>query len=119
MTCGIKDNVPTQYCIQTHGIYRECDVCQKDKADKRHMPEFLTDVHEESNPTWWQSVTMLEDVHTQEVKLTIRLGNHRVEPHFYSVIRSRNNNCKLQSINFLCFVITEYQTNGISNTILH
>ena len=72
MTCGIKG--PSDYCIQTHGIYRECDRCDAAVDEKAHGPDYLTDVHTESNPTWWQSTTMLENVHTQELKLTVSLG---------------------------------------------
>ena len=72
MTCGLRSR--TEYCIQTHGIYRECDYCDGGEADKRHPPEYLTDIHTDYNKTWWQSVTMLEDVHTQEVNLTVNLG---------------------------------------------
>jgi len=72
MTCGIKN--PSDYCIQTHGIYRECDRCDATSEEKAHKPEYLTDIHTESNPTWWQSTTMLENVHTQELKLTANLG---------------------------------------------
>lgn len=72
MTCGMRSR--TEYCIQTHGIYRECDFCEDSVAGHRHPPEYLTDIHEDFNQTWWQSVTMLEDVHTQSVNLTVNLG---------------------------------------------
>ena len=72
MTCGLRSR--TDFCVQTNGVYRECDFCQEDMADKRHPPSFLTDIHEDFNQTWWQSVTMLEDVHTRDVNLTINLG---------------------------------------------
>ena len=55
-------------------FYRECDTCDQEKPEKRHPPEFLTDIHTDFNQTWWQSVTMLEDVHTQEINLTVNLG---------------------------------------------
>ena len=73
MTCGMKG--PSDYCIQTHGIYRECDICDASVDDKAHTSLHLTDIHTESNPTWWQSTTMLENVHTQELMLTVGLGN--------------------------------------------
>ena len=73
MTCGMKG--PSDYCIQTHGIYRECDICDASVDDKAHTSSHLTDIHTESNPTWWQSTTMLENVHTQELMLTVGLGN--------------------------------------------
>ena len=75
MTCGMKG--PSDYCIQTHGIYRECDICDASVDDKAHTSLHLTDIHTESNPTWWQSTTMLENVHTQELMLTVSLGNIR------------------------------------------
>ena len=31
-TCGLKAR--TEYCIQTHGIYRECDYCVSDERNK-------------------------------------------------------------------------------------
>jgi hypothetical protein len=72
MTCGLRGI--NEYCIQTHGIYRECDLCDDTKTEKRHPPEYLTDIHTDYNQTWWQSVTMLEDVHTQDINLTVNLG---------------------------------------------
>lgn len=72
MTCGVRSL--NEYCIQTHGIYRECDVCDETKQDKRHPPDFLTDIHTDFNETWWQSVTMLEDVHVMDTNLTVNLG---------------------------------------------
>jgi hypothetical protein len=42
--------------------------------EKKHPPEYLTDIHTHHNQTWWQSVTMLEDVHTQDINLTVNLG---------------------------------------------
>lgn len=72
MTCGMRSQ--NEYCIQTHGIYRECDVCDDTQSEKRHPPDYLTDIHTDYNQTWWQSVTMLEDVHTQDINLTVSLG---------------------------------------------
>lgn len=71
-TCGLRS--PNEYCVQTHGIFRECDTCDDSIQDKRHPPSYLTDVHTDFNQTWWQSVTMLEDVHTQNINLTVNLG---------------------------------------------
>merc|ERR1719362_2784822 len=65
---------PSDYCIQTHGIYRECDICDASVDDKSHASSHLTDIRTESNPTWWQSTTMLENVHTQELMLSVGLG---------------------------------------------
>ena len=72
ITCGLRS--VTEFCVQTNGIYRECDYCQDGVPDKEHPPRFLTDTHEDYNQTWWQSVTMQEDVHTYKVNLTVNLG---------------------------------------------
>lgn len=74
MTCGLRGL--TEYCMQTNGIYRECDYCVDSEPTQRHPPEYLTDIHEDFNQTWWQSVTMLEDVHTMDVNLTVNLGTY-------------------------------------------
>ena len=71
-TCGLRSR--TDYCIQTHGVYRECDFCDDNVEDKRHPPEYLTDLHEDFNASWWQSVTMVENVHYRDVNLTVNLG---------------------------------------------
>lgn len=75
MTCGLKSDTK-EYCLQTHGIYRECDICDDADEKKRHPPEYLTDIQEEQGDvsTWWQSVTMRHDVHLQPVHLTVNLG---------------------------------------------
>ncbi len=49
-TCGLRSI--TEFCIQTHGIYRECDYCDGTERNRSHGPEYLTDIHEESNSTW-------------------------------------------------------------------
>lgn len=71
-TCGLKGR--TDYCIQTHGISKECDFCDGNDPDRMHPATYLTDVHSETSKTWWQSVTMLEGVHLQDVNLTVNLG---------------------------------------------
>ena len=71
-TCGLRSR--TDYCIQTHGVYRECDFCDNNVEGKRHPPEYLTDLHEDFNASWWQSVTMVENVHYRDVNLTVNLG---------------------------------------------
>ena len=76
-TCGLRQ--VSEHCIQTHGIYRECHNCTaEDTADSmKHPPEYLTDVENSTDvedQTHWQSVTMLEDVHTQDINLTVSLG---------------------------------------------
>ena len=78
-TCGLK--VVSEYCIQTHGIYRECHNCTDDGRDgsEIHPPRYLTDIEDTDvmeDQTHWQSVTMLEDVHTQDINLTVNLGKY-------------------------------------------
>ena len=70
-TCGLRNKI--EYCIQTLGIYRECDVCDGTDLAKSHPPEYLTDTQ---NNTWWQSITMLEGIHMDGVNLTVNLGKH-------------------------------------------
>ena len=41
---------------------------------RSHPAEYLTDIHEDFNGTWWQSVTLLEDIHETTVNLTVNLG---------------------------------------------
>ena len=77
-TCGLRSD--SEYCIQTHGIYRECHICSAEDRpgeSMKHPPEYLTDVENSTDvedQTHWQSVTMLEDVHTQDINLTVSLG---------------------------------------------
>ena len=70
MTCGLRS--PIKYCIQTIAIYRECEMC--DDGENKHPASYLTDTQEKYDETWWQSVTMLEDVHGQDIHLTVNLG---------------------------------------------
>ena len=75
-TCGLRG--VTEYCIQTQGIYRECETCTDVEVDaeKAHPPKYLTDQHTEHSQTWWQSVTMLDSVHRHDVNLTVNLGTY-------------------------------------------
>lgn len=43
-----------------------------------HSSSFLTDLHDPSNPTWWQSETMFEGIHQSKVNLTLNLGKQWV-----------------------------------------
>ena len=68
-TCGLRN--AAEYCIQTLGIYRECNVCDGTDPANSHPPKYLTDTQ---NNTYWQSVTMQEGVHMTGVNLTVNLG---------------------------------------------
>ena len=76
MTCGI--NQQSQFCLQTGGFYRECQICDAYDATKAHNTSYLTDIHTDQNQTSWQSVTMNENVHMTLVNLTVNLSkcNH-------------------------------------------
>jgi laminin gamma 1 len=74
MTCGMIPGRPTRYCMQTGGFYRECDECNAYNQEKAHNASYLTDIHSDNNQTWWQSVTLMDDVHTTEVNLTVHLN---------------------------------------------
>ena len=80
-TCGLRSPGITEYCIQTQGIYRECDNCTSVEVDeeKAHPPSYLTDQHSEHSQTWWQSVTMNDGVHRDDVNLTVNLGTYNVQ----------------------------------------
>lgn len=40
-----------------------------------HLPRFLTDIHNPSHQTWWQSQTMYEGIQfPNQVNLTLHLG---------------------------------------------
>jgi len=71
MTCGTAR--PTTYCTQTGSYRRECEECDAYIPEKAHNAEYLTDIHSDNNQTWWQSVTMADNVHMNEVNLTINL----------------------------------------------
>eukprot|EP00092_Neocalanus_flemingeri_P012243 GFUD01013199.1.p1 GENE.GFUD01013199.1~~GFUD01013199.1.p1 ORF type:complete len:1692 (+),score=371.26 GFUD01013199.1:452-5527(+) len=75
MTCGIRQSA--QYCLQTGGYYRECQICDaydsKQGEARSHNASYLTDIHTDQNQTSWQSVTMDENVHMNLVNLTINM----------------------------------------------
>ena len=85
MTCGL--NSTTKYCVATTGIYRDCDVCDDSDENKRHPAKYLTDT-ENNKTTWWQSVTMKEDVHVQPVNLTVNLGKSYVVTYVFLKFQS-------------------------------
>ncbi|GJQ78719.1 putative laminin subunit [Trypoxylus dichotomus] len=68
-TCG--DNGPIEYCVQSgYSSNKSCDVCYPNQ----HHAAYLTDFHSGENQTWWQSDTMLEGIHWNQVNLTLHLG---------------------------------------------
>jgi len=71
MTCGIQQ--AAQYCLQTGGYYRECQVCDAYDPGRHHNASYLTDINTEQNQTSWQSVTMNENVHMTLVNLTVNM----------------------------------------------
>jgi len=71
MTCGVRS--AAQFCQQTGGFYRECQICDATNPQQSHGPEALTDVNTDTLQTSWQSVTMNENVHLNLVNLTVNL----------------------------------------------
>lgn len=71
-TCG--ESGPQEYCIQTG--YSNRKSCENTCNQGDHSPIYLTDLHEPTRQTWWQSETMLEGIqHPSQVNLTLNLGN--------------------------------------------
>uniref|UniRef100_A0A914HPD5 Uncharacterized protein n=1 Tax=Globodera rostochiensis TaxID=31243 RepID=A0A914HPD5_GLORO len=72
-TCGVRR--PSRFRHQTRagGADLHCDARI---ADQSHPPALLTDFNDETNATWWQSITMEEGgvQYPTTVNLTLRLG---------------------------------------------
>uniref|UniRef100_A0A8C4NGE4 Laminin N-terminal domain-containing protein n=1 Tax=Eptatretus burgeri TaxID=7764 RepID=A0A8C4NGE4_EPTBU len=79
-TCGERG--PERYCTQAqrrqHGgaaWKTACSVCEQGHPSTSHGPELLTDSHNDLQPTWWQSPSLLTGRSPPNpVNLTLTLG---------------------------------------------
>ncbi|XP_062929717.1 laminin subunit gamma-1-like [Mobula hypostoma] len=73
--CGFP--APEEYCLQTGvtGVTKSCHVCDAPDPQQSHNATYLNDFHNELEPTWWQSPSMLRGVQfPNSVNLTLHLG---------------------------------------------
>ncbi|XP_051893430.1 LOW QUALITY PROTEIN: laminin subunit gamma-3-like [Pristis pectinata] len=73
--CGFPG--PEEYCLQTGvtGVTKSCQVCDAQDPQRSHNASYLNDFHNEQEPTWWQSPSMLHGVQfPNSVNLTLHLG---------------------------------------------
>lgn len=71
-TCGIP---PSEFCVQT-GVTsptKECEICDASIQAFAHPALYITDIKDDTNRTWWQSETLLDNP-KQRVTLTLDLG---------------------------------------------
>lgn len=73
--CG---DPPEDYCMQT-GSTRLCHRCDAADLALSHGAGLLTDVHTDTELTWWQSQSMFYGVqHPNSVNITLHLGKEEL-----------------------------------------
>lgn len=84
-TCG--ENGPQEFCIQTgYSNQKTGKSCDNICHPGAHSSIYLTDLHEPTRQTWWQSETMFEGIqHPNQVNLTLHLGKAKSNWLFVSV----------------------------------
>ncbi|XP_030063676.1 laminin subunit gamma-3 isoform X2 [Microcaecilia unicolor] len=73
-TCG---SPPEDYCLQTgaRGVNQLCHRCDAMDPNLHHNASYLTDFHNDEDPTWWQSQSMAFGVqHPNSVNITLHMG---------------------------------------------